>query len=121
MLDYQLDADQGILIVHPSAPLAARDIAQMTEVVDRYLTNHEYLNGLLISSDDFPGWENFASFISHLRFIGDHHQRIKKVAAVSDDKLLSIAPRIVSHFVDAEVKHFASAQEAKAVAWLQSA
>jgi SpoIIAA-like len=121
MLDYQLLPDQGILKVHPSAPLAARDFAQMAEVVDRYLADHEYLNGVLISSNDFPGWEDFASFISHLRFVGDHHQRIKKVAAVSDDKLLTIAPKIVDHFVDAEVKHFSSAEENTAVDWIKSA
>jgi hypothetical protein len=118
MLDYQLLPDQGILKVHPNAPLAARDFVQMAEVVDRYLSDHDYLNGVLISSNDFPGWEDFSSFISHLRFVGDHHKRIKRVAAVSDDKLLTIAPKIVDHFVDAEVRHFDFSEEESAVSWL---
>jgi hypothetical protein len=41
-----------------------------------------------------------------MKFIKDHHKKIKRVAAVTDSKFMSIAPMIANHFVSAEVKHF---------------
>lgn len=38
-------------------------------------------------------------------------------AAVSDNTILTIAPRIADHFVNAEVKHFESADREAALAW----
>ena len=118
MLDYQLLPSDGILEVHPSTPLQARDFAQLAEVVDRYLSNHDSLNGLLISTDDFPGWEDFSALVSHVEFIHDHHKKIRKVAAVSNDTLLTVLPPIANHFVGAEVKHFDKSQLDDARSWI---
>jgi len=40
------------------------------------------------------------------------------VAAVTDSKFVSIAPRIVDHFIGAEVKHFDYHDKHTALAWL---
>lgn len=119
MLDFELLDNDGIIRVHPQAPLLARDFAQLSETVDRYLTRHKALKGLIISTEDFPGWEDFAALVSHLKFVRDHHKRIGKVAAVSNDTLLSILPPIANHFVDAEVRHFDSTQGDDALNWIK--
>lgn len=74
MLKAELLADDGILIVHPQAPLAAEDFRSVAAVVDPYIESHGKLHGILIQADKFPGWQDFASFVSHLQFIRDHHK-----------------------------------------------
>ncbi len=44
--------------------------------------------------------------VSHLRFVGDHHRLIKKVALASDGMLTSVIPKFMEHVVSAEVKGF---------------
>jgi hypothetical protein len=53
-----------------------------------------------------------------LRFVKNHHQKIRKVAAVTDSGFLAIMPHIANHFVAAEVKHFEYRDKDRALAWL---
>lgn len=121
MLEHHLDETDGILTVKPSGRLAAEDFAALAPVVDAYLAQHEALAGLLIDAEAFPGWEDFAAMLSHLKFVREHHRRIKKVAALSDSAILKIMPRIAAHFVGADVRHFATAERSAALAWLRAA
>ena len=119
MLSHQLLRDDGILILEPQGPLQVADFDALNLEINPYLEKEGRLRGLLIDAAEFPGWESFAALLSHLRFIRDHHRLIAKVAAVSDNKFLSIAPRVASHFVKAEVRHFPSHDRDAALAWLR--
>ena len=70
-------------------------------------------------AESFQGWDNLAAFLSHLKFIKDHHQKIAKVAAVTESGFLSILPRVASHFVHAEIRHFLYEDGEAAMAWLK--
>ncbi|MBK1699396.1 STAS/SEC14 domain-containing protein [Thiococcus pfennigii] len=119
MLRHELLEQEGLLILRPSAPLAASDFAELAAEVDPHIAASGDLSGLLIEAASFPGWEDFAAFLSHFRFIRDHHRQIGKVAVVSDAAFLSVAPRIADHFVAAEVRHFAAAERDAAMRWLR--
>ena len=60
----------------------------------------------MVYTKSFPGWESFGALVSHLKFVADHHQKIERVAAVTDSGFLNIMPRIADHFVHAKVRHF---------------
>ena len=120
MIATDLSLDTGILTVHPQAPLEKQDFEIIAAEVDPYIELHGGLNGILIESESFPGWENFEALISHFRFIKDHHTSIAKVAAVTDSTFLSILPSVANHFVKAEVKHFHYNEKEAALAWLAS-
>ncbi|TFH23424.1 MAG: STAS/SEC14 domain-containing protein [Myxococcales bacterium] len=77
----------------PAEPLEAGDFETLAREIDPYLEKQGELRGLMIETESFPGWNDFAAVLSHLRFIRDHHQRIRKVAAVTDSAFASIAPR----------------------------
>lgn len=119
MLNHNLLSLDGILIVEPEGPLAAGDFEALAAEVDPYIATQGNLRGLLIEAPSFPGWENFAAFLSHFRFVRDHHRHIAKVAVVSDSRFLSVAPRFADHFVSAAVRHFAASERDAAMAWLQ--
>ena len=121
MLHYDLLKDDGILVLKPEGALQASDFQRVAEELDPYIEEKGELRGLLIEAPSFPGWSDFAAFITHLRFIRDHHRRISRLAVVSDSAFLSIAPQIAGHFVSAELRHFAPAERAAAMSWLREA
>ena len=118
MLEHELRTDQGVLIVRPKGPLSENDFATLTTETDAYIETHGALNGLMIVAEKFPGWENLEGFVSHFKFIRGHHENIGKIAFVSDSDVLALLPRLASHFVRAEVRHFKGNQEQAALAWI---
>ena len=86
--------------------------------VDPVIESEGKLEGLVIKTRDFPGWESFSDVVEHIRFVKNHHQKIKKVALVTDAAVADIFPGVVSHFVKAEIKHFAFDDFEKAVEWI---
>jgi hypothetical protein len=119
MISFELRRDEGILVVEPQGTLAAADFAALTGEVDSYIEENGKLRGLLIHSESFPGWGDFGALVSHLTFIRDHHRDIGRIAAVTDSAFLSIAPRVASHFVKAEVRHFDFSDRESAIEWLR--
>jgi len=120
MIHYELLRERGVLTLKPEGALRAEDFVALAGTVDPYIEQHGELNGLMIEAGSFPGWKDFAALVSHLRFVRDHHRRIRRIAVVSDSKLLALAPKLASHFVSAEVRTFDVADRAAALAWLES-
>ena len=120
MLDYELNRAEGILILKPTGPLKSTDFEKLALEVDPYIREKGKLNGLMIYVKSFPGWENFAAFLSHIKFVKNHHQKIKKIAAVTDSSFLSIMPQVANHFIQAEVRHFDYEDKEPALDWLNA-
>ena len=118
MLKHELLAETGVMIIRPEGPLAKEDFAALTVDADAYIEAHGVLNGLMICAEKFPGWENLDGAVSHFKFVRDHHRKISKVTFVSDSDLLAVLPKLASHFVSAEIKHFKGDEEAAALAWI---
>jgi tRNA U38,U39,U40 pseudouridine synthase TruA len=120
MFNYELNRAEGILIVEPIGPLESTDFEQLVQEVDPYIEENGELNGLMVYAESFPGWDNFAAFLSHIKFVKNHHQKIKKIAAVTDGGFLAIMQQIANHFVAAEIKHFDYHDKDAALNWLKT-
>jgi hypothetical protein len=120
MLRYELLPDEQLLIVSPDDSLTATDFEELARAVDPYIEEHGRLRGLMVYTKSFPGWDDFAGLIAHMKFVKNHHQYVERVAAVTDSNFLSVAPRIAKLFVQAEVKRFPFADKHAALAWLKS-
>jgi tRNA U38,U39,U40 pseudouridine synthase TruA len=120
MLNYELNRAEGILILKPIGPLESTDFEKLVQEVDPYIIENGKLNGLMIYTKAFPGWDNFAAFLSHMKFVKNHHQKIKKIAAVTGSGFLSIMPQVANHFIKAEVRHFDYADRDAALNWLKT-
>src|SRR5204862_7726539 len=112
--------DKGILVVRPQGALEVVDFDRLAQVVDPYIADRGALSGLLIDAPSFQGWESFAALIEHLKFVRDHHRKIRRVAAVTDSSFLKVAPRIAAHFAQPEIRVFGNGERAEALAWLES-
>ena len=119
MLNSELLKEDGILIVSPKEALQASDFEQLASSIDPFIEDNGSLNGLMIYTETFPGWDNFAGLVSHIKFVKNHHKNIKKVAAVTDSGIVSALPKIASHFMDAEIKHFDYHDKDEAMSWLK--
>jgi len=117
---HELGREEGILILTPEGPLESTDFSDLAQIVDDYITENGALTGVMIYTETFPGWEDFGALISHFRFVKNHHGDIGKVAAVTDSKFLSIMPKIIDHFISAEVRHFNFEDSDAALDWLRS-
>lgn len=119
MIKFELLKDTGLLIVEPREALTTEDFQAISQTVEPYIAANGKLTGLLIDVPSFPGWESFAALVEHMKFVRDHHRKIDRVAAVTDSKILTIAPKIAEHFAHPEFKVFRSGERASALAWLQ--
>ena len=120
MLKYELNRAENILIIIPGGPLESADFEKLIQEVDPYIKEKGKLKGLMIYTKSFPGWDNFAAFLSHIKFVKNHHQKVKKIAAVTDSSFLSIMRQVANHFIQAEVRHFDYADKDAALNWLKA-
>ena len=120
MIKSELLKDKSVLVVSPVGRLEASDFEHLAAEIDPYIQHNGRLHGLMVYTEFFPSWADFAALISHLKFVRNHQSKIEKVAAVSDSGFLKVIPSVARHFVKAEVKHFDYHDKDKAVEWLAS-
>lgn len=120
MLTITLDEAQHIAILEPAGPLSKADFESAVAIIDPYLEKAGRLDGLIIHTRSFPGWDSFAAFCSHLRFVKSHHQKVSRLAVLTDSPLGTFAEAIGSHFVNAEIKVFPFRDMEAAKTWIRS-
>ena len=118
MVQLELRSDEGVLIVKPLEPLTAGDFVAIAHTANGYLESRGTLNGLIICFENFPGWKNIQGLYSHLQFVRNHHKKIKKVAFVTNSKIVKLVINIVKYFVHPEAKYFKYNQENSAMRWI---
>ncbi len=121
MLSVEIDEINYIAILEPDGPLSKNDFIQAAKVIDPYIEDNGHLNGLIIHTESFPGWESFAALSSHLKFVQEHHKKISRVALSTDSVVGNFAEAIASHFVNAEIKLFSYQALEEAKAWVNEA
>lgn len=120
-LEYYLDQSTGVLRVELSAPLESEDFKELTHEVDSWLERGGALRAIVVHAAKFPGWENVGSMLSHIEFIRDHHQKIRRVALCMDGELPQIVSSVGQHFVAAELKNFPANSLEEAMDWARRA
>ncbi len=120
MLEYTIIEPGGVLRVKPSGVLTAQDFSGLTRFADAYLGKHGSLAGLLIEAQSFPGWDSFAGFASHVRFIRDHQRHVERIALVTDSSIAHVAEILAEPFLTADIRCFSFGQYEEALHWLRS-
>ena len=120
MIDYTLDKEHSILHLRPQSSLAKEDFAALAKAVDPHIEKTGGLAGIIVDAAKFPGWDSFAALAAHLRFVREHHKKVKKIAVVTDSAFGNLGEKLASHFVAAEIKHFPAQQAEAARKWILS-
>lgn len=109
--------DVGVLVIEVSGVLRAQDFDALALTADTWIEAHGDLPGVVIHARAFPGWENLGSLLRHLRFVRDHHRKVKRIALAAGGNLFGLAPRVAEHFVEAQVKTFDYEALESAIEW----
>ena len=117
MISYELDENSGVLTVRPEGKLETQDFLTLSKVADPFIEERGRLNGIIIVTERFPGWEDFKGMIEHIKFVRNHHRNIAKVAIVTDSKIADVAESLGKHFVKASIKHFSFKDHESARRW----
>lgn len=118
MLNIQIDEENSIAIFSPDDKLSEADFKKAARIIDPYIEQQGKINGLIIATESFPGWESFAGLISHLSFVKNHHKKIKHIALVTNSPLGSLAEHLANHFVAAKIMAFNYGEFELARSWI---
>lgn len=117
MLTVKLDEKKGVAMIEPDGPLSKQDFEAAVKVIDPFIEKHNHLNGLVIHTKKFPGWDSFTALSSHLQFVKEHHKKISRIAFATDSVIKNFAEKVGSHFVSAEIKGFSYQELKQAKNW----
>ncbi len=118
MLGIKLDEAKSIVILEPEGELSQTDFEQVANIVDPYLEKYGNLNGIIIYTKTFQGWDSFSALITHIKFVKEHHKKVSHVAFVTDSPIGIFAEHIAGHFVNAEIKSFAFSELENSKKWV---
>ena len=118
MLSVKIDEANLVAVLQPEGPLSESDFQSAAKAIDPLIEKFGHLNGVIIYTESFPGWDSFGALVSHLRFIRDHHKKVSRVALVTDSAIGKFADPIASHFVSAEIHSYPYADYDKAREWI---
>jgi hypothetical protein len=116
----KVTSQHNYCLIEPDGPLSRDDFDAIARHIDPVIEAGGQLDGLIIKTRSFPGWESLGGLIEHFRFVRDHHRAIQRVALVTDTPLANLLPAIVGHFVSAEVRQFNFDDDDDAIEWMQS-
>lgn len=118
MLNTILDTATKIVTLQPHGALKKEDFDNAVKIIDPFIEEQGKLNGVIIYTETFPGWDDFAAFNRHLVFIKNHHKEIKKLAFVTDSLVGDFGEMMTGHFVEAVIKNFSFDQLEDAKTWI---
>lgn len=116
-VSHRMIPEHAVLLVELQGKLGAEDFDAITATLDAWLESGRALRGFVVHAREFPGWENLGGFFRHLRFVRDHHRKIRRVALAVDGKVAKLAPALVEGLVGAEIQHFGYAEIDRAIEW----
>ena len=77
MLSITLDKEKAIVTLEPEGALRQEDFETAVKVIDPFIEARGKLSGVIIATESFPGWKDFAALTEHLKFIKNHHKKVK--------------------------------------------
>lgn len=118
-LETSIDDVKGVMYFKPLGEITSEDFEYLGMLMDPYIKREKDLKGLIIDTSSFRGYEDFEAFITHFKFVMGHQKHIKKLAILTDSDLVTLAEKIGSIFINAEVKRFEVADKEKAFEWIE--
>ncbi|MGJ0486279.1 MAG: STAS/SEC14 domain-containing protein [Methylomicrobium sp.] len=120
MLKVHVDPSTQTVLLEPEGPLSPQEFEYLAQRVDPLIKESGDLNGVLVHARQFPGWDSWAAFMAHLRFIKQHHRQVKKVALSTNSPWGRWAAQLASHWLAPQIKIFPYEELAQAQRWIES-
>jgi hypothetical protein len=118
MLTVTLNEENKIALLEPDGELSKNDFISAAELIDPFIEKDGKLNGIIIHTKSFPGWDSFSALLAHLKFVKDHHRLISHVALVTNSPVGGLGELVASHFVNAEIRAFPYDEMEESKQWI---
>ncbi len=118
MLSIKIDENNSIALLQPEGPLSEKDFQLAAELMSPLIENNKRLNGLIIYTESFPGWQSLAALYSHFRFVKNHHKKVTHLVLVTNSVLANFAELVISHLINPKIKVFPYHEFDKAQKWI---
>ena len=118
MFDYNISPYESMLTIRLHNAVSEADILLLIPKVDEYLEHHKRLAGIMLISKDWAGWESFAALRATMTFLSGHHNKISRIALVTNSVLADLIPLFAGRLVNTTIRHFRYEDEASAKIWL---
>lgn len=112
--------DRGILQVEPTGKLQDKEFEALSTEIQAISEKQETLNGVLISTREFPGYQKVSDLLAHAQFIQEQQHQIPKVALCTDSPVGHFLEWIGKTLPDTEARTFRFDEKKEAEAWLLS-
>ncbi len=89
---HRLLTDPGVVVVSVEKPLRVQDFEEVARTVDAVVDSQGQLTGLVVHTRRFPGWQNVAGLVGHIRFVLAHRAKVRRLAIATDSKIATLAP-----------------------------
>ena len=109
--------NRGVLVLEPHDELHVEDFDRIASLVDPWIEQGD-LAGVVVHTEHFPGWEDLAGMIQHLKFVRAHHRQVPRVALAIDGAMAKLGPALARHFVKAELRRFEHHDLDAAIDWV---
>ena len=116
-LTFEFLDEEGVLVLQPNGELEAADFARVAKEIDPYINSKGDLRGLVIVADNFPGWDDLSAMSAHFQFVREHHKNVRRLAMVTDDRVMSALPFLARHLLVDESRHFGMDEKNEALTW----
>jgi hypothetical protein len=117
MIELEINERDDLVIATPSGALTADDISAMAAKINDFINEHDRVPNLVLHAKSLPHWKDFDALKHHLKLVRDHHKLVKKVAIVSDRKLIWLLRPIADQFTGAKLRRFPERAYDDAVNW----
>jgi len=121
MLHVKIEKENSLAILEPDGALCQEDFDRAVKIIDPFIEENGKLNGIVIYTESFPGWKDFAALGRHIVFIRNHHQKIKRLAFATDTEVINYTKIIAAPFIDAEIRIFPFSRFDEAKRWVAEA
>jgi len=117
-MEITYSTEYGILEIRPTGSLGEEDFKSLARELETLDKDERTLNGILIHTEDFPGYKSFSDMLAHGEFIAEFRDRIPKVAVCTDSTVAGLMQVIGKVFTEAEVEKFDYENKDEAEKWL---
>lgn len=118
MLKVEVEEITCTALVEPEEHLCKQDFLCMAEQIDSLIKQFGALNGILVQTKAFSGWDGFAAFMTHMKLVYEYQNYLKKIAICTDSSLGNLVEKLAVYFVAAEIKVFPYAELNEAKQWI---
>ena len=109
-LKLTLLAEHRVLLVVPKAPIGARDFLELDRAIYPWTNLYGKIRAFVLQAPIATGLRGISGMLQHIRFIGDRHPEVKKVAFVTNRRFLETVCLLVPQNCGAEIRFFSTMQ-----------